>query len=207
MKRRQFILAATSLIALPALAQQRQPGATIEPFRQISPPVPGELRKVHSVISFTCPVCAHYHGMIAGWGNTLPKQFMFDFLPAVTDQDTAIMAMAWLAMQKVAPQKLPLLASSLYSSVQDKGITTSTPGAALWKAILRDVGPTPGFGAAFQAVPFSKIEDIQRQVAAFKIEVTPSIVVGGRFVVTPENTNGNEEMFIQLASAMASKIM
>lgn len=206
MQRRHFLLAAASSIALPSFAQSPSKSPQ-EAYKQISPPVPGEAKNVRAVVAFDCPVCARYHGMITGWGNSLPKQFLFNFIPVVTDKDSAVMAMAWLAMEKVSPQKLPLLASSLFSSVQEKGITASTPVGAMWKKINMDVGPTPGFREAFQSVKFTELEEIQRKITALKIEVTPSIVIAGRYLITPDNVNGDEQMFMQLASGMVSKMM
>lgn len=210
MKRRQFLIAGISSIAGPSLAQnqiKQIEGSIAEPFRQIAPPVPGELRKVHAIIAFNCPVCSKYHRTITSWGRSLPKQFVFDFLPVITDKDSAVMATAWLALQKVAPDKLPIMAASFFSSIQDKGITPSSPGLAMLKKLQSDIGPTPGFADAMRLIQTSDLGRVQQQISDFKIDATPSIVVGGRYVITPDNVSGNDELFIQLASGLVSKLM
>lgn len=211
MNRRHFLLAAaSSAVSTSLLAQNSQQalGAALpEPFRSISPSVVGEAQKVHAVISFDCPVCFKLHRSLTIWGRSLPRQFSFDFIPSVFDNDSAVMATAWLALQKVAPDKLPLMAASFFSSIQERGITASTPGFAMLKRLAKDIGNTPGFVEAMKNSRYTDLQVIQRQISNFKIEVTPSIVVAGRYVLSPENVSGSDELFLQVANGLVSKMM
>ena len=212
MNRREFNLsaaAATAVLATPALAQTPPTADTAvpDPYKQITPQVEGEMNKVHAVIAFTCPVCAHYHGILSGWGKSLPRQFAFNFIPSVTDRDSMALAMAWLAMQKASPDKLDALANSLYTAVQVKSLVISAPDGAFWKSVMRDVGSAPGFGAALRSITPADIATLSRKTSSFQITATPSVVVCGKYVITPDHANGDESLFVQLASGMVSKYM
>jgi thiol:disulfide interchange protein DsbA len=204
--RRAFFLAAASSISIPVFALNGQDGFP-EPFRELKPQIFGENNKVHAVIAFTCPVCANYHMAITGWGNTLPKQFSFDFLSHVSDQNSAVLARAWIAMSRVDKQKLPFLASAFFTLVQQQGLSPQTAGAEFWKLTKSMIGPVPGFSEAFQRVTAEDLMLNQRKIAAFGIDATPSLVIGGKYVVTPDNTGGNNELFFQLANGMVSKLI
>lgn len=45
------------------------------------------------------------------------------------------------------------------------------------------------------------------RVARYKITNTPSMVMGGRYVINPEIVNGRQDMFLQLASGTASMVL
>lgn len=205
MQRRTFLIFAglASAVSMPAFSNNIGPNP--EPFKTITPILPGELKKVHAVISFSCPICAKYHASLNRWGDSLPKEISFDFIPAVTDKDSAIMAALWSAMKRTSPQHLTALASVLYTSVQEKGITPTNSGRLLLDTIAKQIGPRPDFLSAVRSGQFADVEANQLKIANFKVDSTPSIIVGGRFLITPDHTDGNEELFMQLASAMVSK--
>jgi thiol:disulfide interchange protein DsbA len=54
-------------------------------------------------------------------------------------------------------------------------------------------------------VPQGYIDDAWRRLVAYRVGCTPSVAIGGRFVITPDNTNGDQAMFYQLANGMVSK--
>lgn len=213
MHRRKFIAAsAAALATIPGLSQNLNPNRkgppdAPEPFIQIVPPVPLEAYKVHAIVAFTCPVCAHYHGILSGWGASIPAKFSFDFLPSVTDRDSTTTAMAWLAMKKAAPEKLNALATVLFTGIQERGLSPSAPDGALWKIVMRELGPTPGFSAALKSIRPEEIAFLTKKISAFQVKATPSLVVSGRYVITPDHANGDEALFIQLANGMVSKSM
>lgn len=49
------------------------------------------------------------------------------------------------------------------------------------------------------------IDPIVKRQTQYGVEATPTIVVAGKYVVTPDSTNGDESLFMQLLNAVLSK--
>jgi len=218
MARRTFIKALSALpvgmIAGSTFAQSNPTGRNNAqsstpalPYSEITPTVIGETKKVHAIIAFTCPVCAKYHNMLTGWGNSLPRAFSFDLIPVVDSKDSMITTAVWLAMKKVAPERLPALGAALFRVVQERGLSPTTSQTQFWNAVFKETGVAPGFDKELKAVRQEDLKRLANLVQNYQITATPSIAICGRYVITPDNTNGDERLFISLANGLVSKFV
>ena len=93
-------------------------------------------------------------------------------------------------------------AESVYSLIQDFKKPISRPET--WAEAAKIAGIT-GFTSAWPKVPAASIALSAKLLELYRITETPSMAIGGRYVITPDNANGEEQMFIALANGLVSK--
>jgi thiol:disulfide interchange protein DsbA len=91
-----------------------------------------------------------------------------------------------------------------FTAIQQQGKDPRNEGT--WVQILRDLRIT-GIEDAWRNVPEKQVLAPLEKLVKYKINATPSLVIDGRYIITPENTNGDHSLFIQLANGMVSKAM
>lgn len=175
------------------------------PYREVKPINNQERTKVTAVISFSCHVCAQYHSTISRWGKSLPSSMEFSIAPVANDYETSLLAAVYYNTVKNHPEKADALADSFFSNIQ-KGLKASDE--QFWKAVERDVGKIELNATRENKVAIGKQinEDIKR-LNGYKIAETPSLIIGGRYVITPDNVQGNPNLFIDLANGLTSKVI
>lgn len=162
-------------------------------------------RKVQAYIAFTCPVCQAYHGLISHWGSTLPKGWGFEFVPVVVpERDSVLAARSFYAVRNKRPERLNDFMLASFTAIQQQGKDPRNEGT--WVQILRDLRIT-GIEDAWRDVPEKQVLAPLEKLVKYKINATPSLVIDGRYIITPDNTNGDHSLFIQLANGMVSKAM
>ncbi|WP_225934843.1 MULTISPECIES: thioredoxin domain-containing protein [unclassified Cupriavidus] len=208
MNRRSFSSMAVALFGLPltTLAQESSQGSSAPqlPYREV-PREAEDSKKVLIFISLTCPVCAAYHEQIAKWALSLPKGWSAEFVPVVeAHRDTVIAARAFYAAKALNATYLPAFLSYAYSAIQDRGMPVSD--GKTWSFIASS-SHLQGFDAAWKNVNPATVQAAFNKLIRYRIDATPSIAIGGRYVITPDSTNGDQELFFKLANGMVSKAM
>ncbi|WP_432263221.1 thiol:disulfide interchange protein DsbA/DsbL [Cupriavidus sp. TMH.W2] len=209
MNRRSFNTMAAVLLALPmmSIAQesaQQVPTQSQLPYREVAPK-PEDSKKALIFVSFTCPVCAGYHEQLAQWAKSLPKGWTAEFVPVVEAQrDTVIAARAFYAAKSINAAYLPTFMTYAYSAIQDRGMPVGA--GKTWEFVAGSSHLT-GFDSAWKNVSQSTVQSAFNKLIAYRINATPSVAIGGRYVITPDSTNGDQELFFKLANGMVSKAM
>lgn len=206
MNRRSFLVQAGVLLVTPAVASaQKSASPSVKmPFREV-PSRSSDARKVFCFFSFTCPVSAGYHASIAQWGETLPRGWQLEFVPVtLPERETIIASRAYFAAMNADPAKIYDFVGAAYSLIQQQGMRQDD--AQTWIRAAKMAGITR-FAAGWQKVPASAVKKPYEDLLAYDVSATPSLSIGGRYVITPDDTNGDKDLFIQLASAMVSKSM
>jgi thiol:disulfide interchange protein DsbA len=127
----------------------------------------------------------------------------FEFMPVVTSDRGQIMAArAWYAAALAAPSRLEAFAERAYALVQDGRM--SLDAGTTWEAAYRQAGMSD-FMRAWQRVPVDRIGRAVEKLAAYRVQSTPSLVIAGRYVVTLDDTQGDADLFLRLASGLLSK--
>jgi thiol:disulfide interchange protein DsbA len=174
------------------------------PFREVGFRL-ADSRKVLCFFAFTCPVCAAYHASIAQWGESLPQGWQLEFVPVTLPQrDTVIAARAYFAALKADRAKIYDFVGSAYTEIQDRGMKQDDPRT--WETAAK-VAKMPGFAASWQKVTTEAVKKSYDDLVAYQVSATPTLAIGGRYVITPDDTNGDRELFFKLAGAMVSKSM
>jgi protein dithiol oxidoreductase (disulfide-forming) len=167
---------------------------------------PEDSKKVFIFVSFTCPVCAAYDDHLIRWSQTLPRDWDVEFVPVTLprDRDSVIAARAFYAAKAASPNDLDIWMPKVYGALQTTGDKIDDPRT--WQGIASSVQLT-GYDAAWRNVQEKDVEGAYRKLVSYGIDATPSIAIGGKYIITPDNTNGNEDLFFQLANGMVSKSM
>ena len=203
MKRRAFLSSLALLpfagsIAPAIAAPAPLPGA---PYRAVN--VAGDGRRVYVFFSFSCPACRNHHRAMREWSETLPSSIAFEFVPVVVaDPDYVLAARAWYAARLAAPARLAQFTDAVYVQIHDYKRPVSDPEMWLSAASSARI---PGFDEAWTKVSRRQIEQAATLLERYGITETPSMAIGGHFVITPDNVNGDGRLFIELANGLVSK--
>ncbi len=153
--------------------------------------------------SISCPICAQHNPTIARWGKTLPRGWSLEQVPVATpDKESVIATRAYYAALEAAPSRIDLFLEAAYTAVHDKGMNPNDPGT--WAVAAKAAGIS-NFDTAWKNVRKEQVLMAHRKLVDYEIAATPSIAIGGRYVITPEDTNGDAGLFMQLANGMVSK--
>lgn len=163
---------------------------------------------VRLFFSPTCGFSRQAHLPVTRWGATLPRGMRFEATPVVTREPaSAIAAAAYFTVSKLAPERIDQYTDLLYSVLQDR----REPADQLrtYAAVARQVGVDP---ARFEATVRSaemrdRVFAAAKMLARYKLSVTPTLAVGGRFLVTSDATQGINSNFFELLNAVASKYL
>jgi thiol:disulfide interchange protein DsbA len=173
------------------------------PYREVRKQ-DGDTSRVLAFFSFSCPACRGLHVSLSRWGKTLPGGVAFAFVPAVLPERPAIAAArGWYAAQ-AAGASMEAFADSVYALHQERGMALDNPD--LWRRAAQASGAR-GFEEAWRSVGERDIEMAGRKLAAYDIQATPSLAIGGRFVITPDDTQGDVPLFFRLANGLVSKVV
>ncbi|MBI5330050.1 MAG: thiol:disulfide interchange protein DsbA/DsbL [Betaproteobacteria bacterium] len=202
MKRRAFLLASGALLLRGSAIAAPVPASAGSPFAEVTP-IGEDAKRCIAFIQFTCPHCRDLHALLARWGRSLPKGIGFEFVPVVTpDRGLVLAARAWYAVALAAPSRLDAFAERAYALVQDGHM--SPDAGATWEQAARDVG-LGGFSQSWSQVKVDRIQRAMEKLAGYRVQSTPSLAIAGRYVVTLDDTQGDSELFLRLASGLLSK--
>lgn len=212
MNRRDFLIGMAGLFEIPIACanenlipmgqvfQSAPEGQEIKPYREVDL-VYADRNSVLFGISFTCPHCRFYDSKMASWGASLPAGYLtYDRLPLVYDKQSMMAAAAYYAYKRAVKADFIALNAFMaraFEAIQDKGGNMLDP--ALWRKVS-------GRSIDIQAV---KDEVIQaaRKVVQYDIKQSPSLIVGGRYITTPNEAGGRDDLFLQLANGLASMVL
>lgn len=187
-----------SAVATPTDPQRAE---TPEPYRTIGP-IPRDAKIVRYFFLFNCSYCASYHERIAAWSKTLPKGVKFEWMPVVVDQPSANMAAAFAAAKLIAtPAQLDAFMKDAYRVV---GQGAPVNQAKTWEDIANRAG-IRNFRAALNRVPANFAGQLGEFERIYELDRTPTMVIGGKYLITPDSVNGNERLFMTMANALVSK--
>jgi thiol:disulfide interchange protein DsbA len=219
MNRRNFSTAAigslSCLVGNSAFSQdspkQSTPKDQANPLRKVS--APEDARRVLFFYDFACPYCAQYFGPLLKWSATVPSTVQTLFVPIVNMSDLArrkeqvIAAKCYYAAFALASKKqMGVFAASVYESYPQYRSLESKP---MWARALKDAAIDV---KKFTAELSSERNNQQTQFAARKVlqyalVSTPSVGVGGKYVLTPDDVAGDDAMFFNILNGLTSEIL
>ncbi len=181
------------------------------PFRSVN--VPEDGRRILMFFDFSCPYCAQYHEPMVRWTQTTPKSVKTLFVPVVNAADKVRMseqvlaAKCYYAAYSIGSQEQIIrFVTSIYQSQQSGFSLTSS---RVWVDALKFSGIN---NKRFSEAVKGKSFDPQVQMSAWKTKqyslvATPSVAVGGRYVLIPDDVNGDPQMFFNILNGLTSEIV
>jgi thiol:disulfide interchange protein DsbA len=203
---------ATLFCTVSAFAQSEpSKPADKRPFRSVN--VNEDGRRVLFFFDFACPYSAAYHEPIVKWAATVPKTVQSMFIPIVNVSDIArkneqilVAGCYYSALSLASKEQMNRFSLSVYDS---RARGEPLVSKAIWMKALKVAGlDDQQFGATLK----SKGTELQVQLAARKtlqyaLLATPSIGVGGKYVITPDDVLGDEAMFFNILNGLTSEIL
>ena len=209
------------------LAQTSDADREKSPFRSVNVPMDG--KSVAIFFDFSCQFCAKYHPTLVRWTATVPRTIRVSHYPVVNIEDAAslseqlVAAKCFYAASSLATaSQLHTFTSFVYEarqsyvnamadpSMSGRGSATSPLGSPkMWLAAAKASGINE---AAFRRLVTSDSTLRMAKLGAMKLVEyrvidTPSVGIGGRYMLSPNNANGNEEMFFNLLNGLVSEII
>ena len=195
-----LLLALVSSSVYAAPQDLQPPYKTVGPFKE-------DVSRVIVFFAFDCGHCRETLPAISKWGATLPKNIKFELMPVTSPEPQYIIpARAWFAaLATGAPDStMELFAEQAMSLVQTNGMSITSPD--MWHKAVVYAG-IRNFETAWKSLPPSVAERAIKKLSDYQVTSTPTIVIGGRYVITPDNTNGDMGLFMQLASGLVSAVI
>ena len=215
MNRRQFSLSLVPLSCLVAghvLAQGApKKEESARPFRAVN--VPEDGRRVLFFFDFACPFCAGYHDPLLNFAATVPKGIQTMFIPVVNvadvvrKQEQIIAAKCYYAALAIASkEQMARFISSVYNSYAE---TRSLASKEMWAKAVKVSGIDM---KRFSTALSDGKSDVQIKFAAHKtlqyaLRATPSVGVGGKYILTPDDVMGDQSMFFNILNGLTSEIL
>lgn len=153
---------------------------------------------------YECPFCRALNNQTLRWADTLPSSIHFEQMPAAVGKPWISMAQSYFAVAAIDPGILPRFDSEAFHLVQDDHDAYSDPRT--YALATEKIGVRPAdYLAAMRYKPVQQLvlQDI-RVMGKAGIRQTPSLIICGRYVITPGSVQGNYSLYFQLANALAS---
>lgn len=174
------------------------------PYKEVA----AQAEDSHKVIvffSFGCHICASYDQTFARWVKTMPPGWSAEFLPvAVPDKANFIAARAFFAVQDADPTRLDAFMSAAYMLIQQNGKPMDS--ADTWRNAVA-LANVQGFNEAWHNVTQQRLEKAFAKLLTYGVDATPSMVISGKYVITPDDVSGDSALYMSLANGMISKVM
>jgi len=188
--------------------QQGQPEMPM-PFHEVPKPVIEDAYSVLEFFSFGCSFCMQYNAQFAAWGKSLPKEFRFEKVPVISTREDMAMAMGYYAALEAAPGQTEPFMESLFRQRNTMGSVYDARAVGSWlaQACTEANIPRDRYKSVLgQDRILKKATKAAQRIPRYNIEVTPTVAIGGRFLVTPDHVQGNYGMLFELSNGLVSKI-
>jgi len=140
--------------------------------------------EVLEVFAYTCGHCAEFQPMLAAWVRKQPADVRFEYLPAAYDTGNAFGRGFFVAKAKGA---LDRVHAPMFRAVHDEGLLAhnATLDEVAW--FLGQHGIDKATAKVAMASP--EVDGLMQRAREFQLRIrlrgTPTLVVAGRYVVTP----------------------
>jgi thiol:disulfide interchange protein DsbA len=183
--------AMTLFLSGPGLTQGT-PAAPKTKYLDVNPPQPTEPGKteVLEFFSYACSHCAVIEPMLEKWKKTIPSDVVVKFVPVAFNASMKPLQQLFYSLE--ALDRLDLHGKVFHAIHEERKRLFTKPDIVAWVA-------TQGVDRAkFESVydsfgVVSKSGRADQLVTAYKVQGTPSMAVGGRFLTSPSEAGGYQE--------------
>jgi protein dithiol oxidoreductase (disulfide-forming) len=193
-----------------------------EQYFLVSPPQPtsvaaGKLEVVE-VFSYACPACNLFYPTIDKLKARLPANVQWRFVPASwhTEEDWKVFQRAYFAAESLgiadtthdkvfdAIWKTHELSIIDPATNQIKNPLPSLVDVASYYERLAKLKPGEFLAAAHSFSVDAKMREADAQIHQYQVDETPSVIVNGKYRVTPRSAGGDEQ-FVALVQWLVKK--
>jgi len=207
----KYLIAAALLYANTAIAAP--PQASIpNPIKEVTPFASADELSVIGFFKFSCPICRNYHLPLEYWGKSLPPEFKYQFYPVIEGDATSAVSVDsarasmffWAVERSGNRMQRAAFADNAYEVNLD--FKTQDQMKSWADAVKKTEIQGSKFLSAWGEEEKVWADRAARQ-AHYKPTVTPTLVICGKWMISPDSTNGDQYLFMQLANGLVSKCM
>ncbi|MBE0613546.1 MAG: thiol:disulfide interchange protein DsbA/DsbL [Burkholderiales bacterium] len=174
---------------------QAQPKAGVQ-YRELATAQPTDSPgKIEAVEFFWygCPHCYNFEPVITPWVKKLPKDVHFRRIPAMFNEEYALGARAFYALEAIGVEER--LHKALFDAIHTGSRLRVSNEAALTEWLEKQGVDTKKFAAAYRSFSVEgKLKRAAQLTQAYKIEGVPSMAVNGKYVVVTDNVTSFENL-------------
>ncbi|MGG4775581.1 thiol:disulfide interchange protein DsbA/DsbL [Alcaligenaceae bacterium 429] len=192
------VLTLSALFSAPSMAQQAQTYVTLE---QAQPSDTLNKTEVLEFFSYSCPHCATAEPLVAEWATKLPENTVLQRVPIAFNAGMVDLQRMYYTLE--AMDRLDLHEALFKALHQERKPLFDAKALTQWAAdqgIDQDEF-TKTFNSFGVNTKISKANDLAR---AYRIEATPSLAVGGKYVTNPSMARGIPQM-LELANGLLAQ--
>jgi thiol:disulfide interchange protein DsbA len=196
MDRRTMLSMLAGAVATPSFAQLAKspsPDAVdSKPYDVLQPAIAADRKRVRLLFAYDCPFCLRYHNGLVSWGASLPKSVTFDAFPVIANLDNESVPMAIVGRligQALDHKVLPAYDYAMFTAIQGDPQTGAMPKGTLNMDQVLNALVEAGINRTYQ------------------LKATPSIAIGGRYVINPDHTQGNPQNLLLLLNGVVSRVV
>lgn len=162
-------------------------------FVSVNPPQATEPGKVEVLefFSYSCPHCAVVEPMVADWKKTLPSDAVFFSVPVAFNAAMKPLQELFYALEAIGRSDLhPQVFVAIH---QEKKRIFTKDAIVAWVA-SQGVDRTQFVAAMDSFGVRSKVQRADQLAKGYAIQGTPSVAVDGRYLTSPTEAGGYQEM-------------
>ena len=169
-----------------------------QPYRPLGPGIKAEIVEV---FAYWCPHCTEFQPVLDPWVRALPKDVRFTYVPAAFDPNDAFARAFFAAEETGAVARTHAL---VYDAVHHKGLLAHNASIdeIAWFYGQQGLGQA----AMKAAMTGPAVDALMQRARAFEVGIrlpgTPSLVVNGRYLITPRT----HEDALRIADQLVAKL-
>ena len=159
-------------------------------YALVNPPQPTSSGKKIEVLEFFyygCPHCYHLQRYLDPWLKKLPKDVEFRYVPTIFNDDWMRLARTYYALDIMGLE--PKLHGAVYDAVQNRNIDLGDKATLLDWAAKQGIDRTKLANAYASFTAQTNVNKSKQMTRSYGIMGTPSIVVDGKYLTSPELMN------------------
>mgnify|MGYP001942847416 CR=1 FL=1 len=157
--------------------------------------------------SYTCPYCKQVHQFIKAWGNSLPNGYSYIETPVIDNSNASkMLASAIKYVENNSPSQyfVDRYNTNIYKNIH-KISTTEQLSRLIKEAMGNSKVNYHDFLSSFEDEQFiNSLEDDIEQQEDYSVHVTPTVVIGGKYVTHLGLAEGDTNRFIDILNAVSN---
>ena len=198
------------MLAAAGAARAAVPWTEGQHYFEVRPAVPTAVApgkvEVLEVFSYACPACNHYYPLVDRIRAALPGGVQWRFLPAAwhPEEDWKVFQRAYFAALSlgIADRTHDRIFDAVWKTGelatmdgnQMKSPLPSLADVAQYYERVANLKPGEFLAAAHSFSVDAQMREADAQIIAYRADSTPTLIVNGKYRVTPKSAGGDEQL-------------
>lgn len=178
-------------------------GGIIKPYQTVGN-FKDEMTRIYMFVSFDCPYCASSWAGFAQWGRTLPEPYQLVFVPLFGTKNQNAAATAFYIVRDIAPSRINEYMRMAYGETNNRRVTPDTYVGILHRMGFSQAQINASLNNKNTQNRIARAIDLSRR---YRVTVTPSFGVVGKYTTHAGFTNGDYSLLTQLLNGLVSDAM